>query len=69
MLKFYKVFLSVFVKPLMDLIPVWPGDRYWSRIVRGTIHIPLYDPKVKVIYLKFMCTVNVCFQCQFLQNL
>ena len=56
MLKFYvKVFLSVFVKPLLDFIPVWHGDRYWSKILCGPIPIPLYGPKVKVIYLKFMC--------------
>ena len=47
-----KVFSSVFVKPLMDLIPVWHGT------------IPFYDPKVKVIYLKFLCkcfVLNVSF--------
>ena len=65
MLKFYvEVFSSVCVKPLMDLIPVWHGDRYWSKILRGTIPIPLDDPKVKVIYLKFLCkcfVLNVSF--------
>ena len=35
-----KGFSSVFVKPLMDLIPIWHGDRYWSKILRGTIPIP-----------------------------
>ena len=53
-----KVFSSVFVKPLMDLIPVWHGDRYWSKILR------LYVPRVKVIYLKFLCkcfVFNVSF--------
>ena len=56
-----KFFSSVFVKPIMDLIFAWHGDRYRSKIVGGTIPIPLYDPDVKVIYLKFMCTVNVLF--------
>ena len=31
----------------MDLIPVWHNDTYLSKILRGTIPIPLYDPKVK----------------------
>ena len=28
--------MSVFVKPLMDLIPVWQCDRNWSKILCGT---------------------------------
>ena len=42
------MFMSVFVKPLMDLIPVWQGDRNWSRIVCGAIPNPVPDLKVKV---------------------
>ena len=40
----------------MDLISVWHGDRYWSKILCGTIPIPLYDPNVKVIH--FLCSVQ-----------
>ena len=56
MLKFYlKVFtMSVFSKPLMDLIHVWYGDRYWSNIVRGTIPIQVNDLEVKAICLEFL---------------
>ena len=70
MLKFYvKVFSSVFVKPLMDLIPVWHGDRYWSKILRGLIPIPLYGPKVKDIFLKFMCKCFVFSMSGFAKSL
>ena len=56
MLKFYiEVFLSVFVKPFIDLIPVLHGDRYWSKYLCGTIPILLYDPNVKAIYVKLLC--------------
>ena len=38
----------------MELIHFWHGDRYSSKSLRGTIPIPVYDFKVKVIYLEFL---------------
>ena len=45
MLKFYvEVFrTSLFPNPLMDLVHVWYDDRYWSKILRGTIYTPVPD--------------------------
>ena len=40
-----KIFMSVLAK---DMIHVWHGDRYWSKILGSTIPIPVYDLKVKV---------------------
>ena len=45
---------------LMDLIHVWHDDRYWAKILCGTICIPVHDPMVKVtdlyfFYVKFLC--------------
>ena len=34
--------MSVFAKSLMDLILVWHGDRYWSKILLGTMSIPVH---------------------------
>ena len=47
--------MSVFAKPLMDLIHVWHGDRYWSKMLYCTIPILVYDLKVKVTDLEFLC--------------
>ena len=30
-------------------------DRYWSKVLCSTIPIPLYDLKVKVMDLEFLC--------------
>ena len=54
----------------MDLIHMWHDDRYWSRILCGTISIQVHDLKVKVTDLEFLCK---CFalqflKCQFLQS-
>ena len=38
----------------MNLIHVCHGDRYWSKILYGTIHIPVHDTKVKVTDIIFM---------------
>ena len=42
MFKFYiKVFrTSFFPNPVMDLVHIWYVDRYWSKILRSTIHTP-----------------------------
>ena len=50
MLKFlFKVLrTSLFPNPLIDLVHVWYDDRYWSKILRGTIPTPVHDLKVKV---------------------
>ena len=49
MLKFcVNVFtVSVFAKPLIDLIHVWHGDRNLSKSLHGAISIPGYDIYVK----------------------
>ena len=39
----------------MDVVHVWYDDRYWSKILQGTIFTPIYDLKVKVIDLEFLC--------------
>ena len=46
--------MSVFVKPLIDLIPVWQCDRNWSKILCGTIPNPVHDLKVKVTDIEFL---------------
>ena len=46
--------MSVFVKPLMDLILVRQCDRNWSKILCGTIPNPLHDFKVKVTDEEFL---------------
>ena len=57
MLKFYVKVLrtSLFPNPLMDLVHVWYDDRYWSKILRGTIPNPVHDLKIKVTDLEFLC--------------
>ena len=35
----------------MDLIPVWQGDRNWSKILCGTMPNPVHDFKVKDLEL------------------
>ena len=49
MLKFYvKVFrTSLFPNPMMSLVHVWYGDRYWSKILHSTILNPLHDLKAR----------------------
>ena len=44
----FNVTMSVFVNPLMDLIPVWQCDSDWSKILSGNIPNPVHDLKVKV---------------------
>ena len=39
----------------MDLVHVWFDDRFWSKILRGTIPTPEHDLKVKVTDLEFLC--------------
>ena len=52
MLTFYiKIFrTSLFPNPMMDLVLVWYGDRYWSKILHSTTSI--HDLKVKVMNLE-----------------
>ena len=45
--------MSVIVKPLMDLIPVWQCDRNWSKIIWDAIPNPVHDLKVKVTDVEF----------------
>ena len=53
--KFYikDVRTSLFTNPLTDLVHVLKDDRYWSKILRGTIPTPVHDLKVKD--LEFLC--------------
>ena len=39
----------------MDLVHVWYGDRYWSKIFHSTIPTPIHDLKVKVTDLELLC--------------
>ena len=43
----------------MDLLYIWNGNRYWSKILFGITPTPAYDLKVKVtaleIYVKVLC--------------
>ena len=43
--------MSVFMKPLMDLIPIWQCERNLSKILYNTN----LDLKVKVTDLEFLC--------------
>ena len=36
----------------MDLVHVWYGDGYWSKLLHSIIPIPIYDLKVKVTDLE-----------------
>ena len=49
-----KFFSSVFVKPLMDLIPVWHGDDTGPKFYIPSPFLCM-TLEVKVIYLKFLC--------------
>ena len=42
----FKIFL--FLNPCMDLLYIWHDNRYWSKIIFGTIPITAYDLEVKV---------------------
>ena len=64
MLKFYvKVFTtSLFPNSLMDLIHIWYDDRYWSKILQGTIPTPRtwswgQSNRLRMFMLKFCVTV------------
>ena len=46
---------SFFPNPVMDLIHVWYDDRYWAKLLLGTIPTPVNDPKVNVTDLEFLC--------------
>ena len=39
----------------MDLVHVWCGDRYWSKILHSAIPTPIHDFKVKVTDLELLC--------------
>ena len=52
---YIKVFrISLFPNPMMDLVHVWYDDRYWSKILRGSIPSPVHEIKVKVTHLEFL---------------
>ena len=53
---FVKVFkTSLFPNLITDLIHLWYGDTYWSKILRSTIPTTLGHVKVKVTDLEFSC--------------
>ena len=57
-LLYVKVFrTSLFSNPSMDLVHVWCDDRYWSKILWGTIPTPVYDLKVKITDIEFYVKV------------
>ena len=53
---FVKVFrTSLFPNLTTDLIHLWYGDTYWSKILRSTIPTTVGYVKVKVTDLEFSC--------------
>ena len=52
MLKFLRT--SLFPNPVMDLVHVWYDDRYWSKILLGTIPTLVVYLKVKVTNLEIL---------------
>ena len=38
----------------MDLVHVWYGDRYWSKILQGINLNPVHDLKIEVTDLEFL---------------
>ena len=58
----FRLLQCLFVKPLMELIHVWHGDRDRSKILCGIIPNPVHDLKVKVTDLEFLyknCVLKV----------
>ena len=49
--------ISYFLNPCMDLLYVWYDNRYWSKILFGTIPTPAYVLKVKVMDLEIYVKV------------
>ena len=47
--------MSVFVKPLMDLIHVWQCDRNWSKILCGPDMTLRSRSQTSNFYLKVLC--------------
>ena len=45
--------MSVYAKPLMDLIHLWYDGRYWSKILCSTIPFPVHELKVQIRDLEF----------------
>ena len=41
----------------MDLVYIWYNNRYWCKILFGTIPTPAYGPKVKVMDLEIYVKV------------
>ena len=46
----------------MYLVHVLYDDRYWSKILQGTIPTPLHDIKVKVTDLEFLRLLHIKVQ-------
>ena len=45
---------------MMDLVPIWYHDRYWSRVFISTISTHDHEFEVKVTDIEFLeCMVNV----------
>ena len=53
----------------MDLVHVWYDDRYWSKILQGTIPTPVHDLMVKVTDLEFLCFTSKLLEPHYLQTL
>ena len=41
----------------MDLVYIWYGARYWSKILFSTIPTPMHDLKVKVTDFNFYVNI------------
>ena len=57
--------MSVFVKPLTDLIHVWHGIRNWSKILCGIILNPVHGLKVTDLGLLYNSSVLKILQFKF----
>ena len=57
MLKFYvEVFrISLLLNYIMDLVPIWYHDGYWSKVFISTISTHDCDLEVEVTDLEFKC--------------
>ena len=55
-LKIFKIFrISLLLNQMMDLIPIWYHDRYWSKVFISNINTHDRDLVVEVTDLEFKC--------------
>ena len=51
----------------MDFIQLWRDNRALSKILYGTIPVPVHDLKIELKDFEFFCVKSL--QCQLLQSL